>query len=80
MSTTTKLSLPLHGATSPEAAHPTGICHDGLAAILDNSCVQVAVPSTSSSTGQVGQFAVDATHLYVCIAANTWCRVTIATW
>jgi hypothetical protein len=80
MSTTTKLALPLHGATSPEAAHPVGMNHDGAMTILDNCTTLVAVPSTSSSAGSVGQFAVDSGHLYVCTATDTWCRVSIATW
>ena len=39
----------------------------------------VTAPGTSSSTGVAGQWAYDATHIYVCIATNTWCRATIAT-
>lgn len=36
-------------------------------------------PSTSTSTGQVGQVAWDATHFYQCVATNTWVRVALAT-
>lgn len=35
----------------------------------------VAVPSTASSTGSIGQIAYNSTHLYVCVATNTWIRV-----
>jgi len=79
MSATSKLALPLFGAESPETAHPVGQNHDSSMAILDNAAVFVAVPVSATAAGQVGQIAVDATHIYVCIAANTWCRATIAT-
>jgi hypothetical protein len=38
----------------------------------------VAPPSAASSPGIPGQMAFDATHLYVCVAANTWVRATLA--
>jgi hypothetical protein len=38
------------------------------------------VPVSSSAPGTVGQLAYDSTHLYVCVAANTWVRTTLATW
>lgn len=38
----------------------------------------VATPGTASSTGVAGQIAYDATHIYVCVAANTWVRATLA--
>jgi hypothetical protein len=39
----------------------------------------VAAPATSSSAGVAGQIAFDATHIYVCVAPNTWVRATLAT-
>ncbi|QJE95213.1 SGNH/GDSL hydrolase family protein [Luteolibacter luteus] len=39
-----------------------------------------AVPATATSTGIAGDIAWDATHFYVCTAANTWVRVTLAAW
>lgn len=39
----------------------------------------VAAPGTASSTGIAGQIAYDATHIYVCVATNTWVRATLAT-
>lgn len=39
----------------------------------------VAVPATASSSGVAGQVAYDATHFYVCVAADTWVRVALAT-
>jgi hypothetical protein len=34
------------------------------------------VPAHSNSSGLPGQIAYDATHFYVCVAANTWIRFT----
>jgi hypothetical protein len=36
-------------------------------------------PATAASAGTAGMVAYDATHLYVCVAANTWVRVALAT-
>jgi len=49
------------------------------AAILDSAATVIAAPATATSTGKAGQIAFDATHLYVCIATNTWIRATFAT-
>lgn len=40
----------------------------------------VAVPASASSTGTAGQIAYNGTHIFVCVATNTWCRASIATW
>lgn len=40
----------------------------------------VSAPANASASGTAGQWAYDSTHIYVCIATNTWCRATIATW
>lgn len=37
-------------------------------------------PSSASDTGTVGEIKIDANHIYVCTATNTWKRVAIATW
>lgn len=36
-------------------------------------------PATAASPGTPGQIAYDATHIYVCIATNTWVRAVTAT-
>ena len=36
-------------------------------------------PSTSSSTGTLGEIIIDADYIYVCTATNTWKRVAIST-
>ncbi len=40
----------------------------------------VSAPVSSSSSGSPGQIAYDATHIYVCVATDTWVRATLATW
>ena len=35
------------------------------------------VPATSSSAGEVGQFATDTSHFYVCIGTNSWKRISL---
>ena len=40
----------------------------------------VAAPSTAASAGVAGTWAFDATHIYVCIATNSWVRTTLAAW
>jgi hypothetical protein len=44
------------------------------------AAASASAPATAGAAGVAGQIAYDATHIYVCIAANTWCRATIATW
>jgi hypothetical protein len=34
-----------------------------------------SVPASHSATGTAGQIAVDSTHIYFCLAANTWLRI-----
>ena len=36
-------------------------------------------PATAASTGTPGMIAYDSSHVYICVAANTWKRVSIAT-
>lgn len=38
------------------------------------------VPSAANSPGTAGQLAWTSTHLYICVAANTWKRADIAAW
>lgn len=40
---------------------------------------RVAVPPTSTSPGDQGDFASDANHIYFCIAANSWKRIAFTT-
>jgi hypothetical protein len=40
----------------------------------------VAAPSSATSTGTVGQVAYDVSFFYICVATNTWKRVSITGW
>jgi hypothetical protein len=39
-----------------------------------------SAPTSVSSTGTQGQVAFDSTHIYVCVANNTWRRASLTTW
>jgi hypothetical protein len=41
--------------------------------------VSNTAPANSSSAGISGQLAFDSSHLYVCIASNTWVRASLST-
>lgn len=40
----------------------------------------VVTPASATATGTAGQIAYDATHFYVCVAADTWVRASLSTW
>ena len=42
--------------------------------------VNAGVPWGPTANGQAGQFSYDATHIYVCVATNTWLRANLSTW
>jgi hypothetical protein len=79
MSTTSNLSLPIYGPNHPDASHDVGVIVNGAMAILDNAATVVAVPGSATAAGKPNQIAYDATHIYVCVATNTWVRATLAT-
>ncbi len=39
-----------------------------------------SVPASATAAGVAGTIAYDATHIYVCIATNSWVRATTAAW
>ncbi len=39
-----------------------------------------SVPAAADSTGTAGEIVYNSTHLYICVAANTWKRVELSTW
>jgi hypothetical protein len=49
------------------------------ATILDSAATVVPVPASATAAGKPNQIAYDATHIYVCVAVNTWVRATLAT-
>lgn len=36
--------------------------------------------ATSTTTGEAGEICWDSSYLYVCIATNTWRRVSLTSW
>ena len=39
----------------------------------------VNVPTSATSSGNVGEMAFDANYIYICVAANTWRRMSAST-
>ena len=56
-----------------------GLTVNNLAQFNDDVLLGGSVPSSSTDTGVVGQIAVDATYIYVCVGTNSWGRVAIDT-
>lgn len=46
---------------------------------LQEFMLSSSTPTSNSSVGTAGQIAFDSTHLYVCVAANTWVRTSLTT-
>lgn len=38
------------------------------------------VPTANTSPGQAGQIVWDDSHVYICVAANSWKRANLAAW
>lgn len=61
------------------------VAHDAIQAAINahdaalSNLLLGTAPATATSPGTKGQLAFDATHLYVCIATNTWIRAAFAT-
>jgi len=45
---------------------------------VDTHIAFTTVPSSSTDTGVIGQMAVDAHYLYVCVATDTWTRIALS--
>jgi hypothetical protein len=58
---------------------PTVDAVNSNAAVLDAAALLVAAPALAISAGNAGQIAFDVTHIYVCVALNTWTRASLAT-
>lgn len=54
--------------------------HNGATAGGFNLVKWVDVPASAGASGNVGDASYASGYLYVCVAANTWQRVAIATW
>jgi hypothetical protein len=56
-----------------------GIADDGnLHAIEDIRCHLVETPSGAGAAGVAGTIVVSTTHIYVCVATDTWKKVALA--
>lgn len=47
---------------------------------LDSAVILVAAPASAGATGAIGEIAVDAGYVYLCVATDTWLRAAISTW
>jgi hypothetical protein len=52
----------------------------GEAAESKTATASSTVPSSPTDAGTPGSIAFDATHLYICIADDTWKRTGISSW
>lgn len=50
------------------------------ASALSAKATVVAAPDAANSAGVAGVIAFDDTHIYVCVATDTWLRADLATW
>ena len=44
------------------------------------SSIKQETPASAGADGTAGMIRWDSSYIYVCVAANTWKRVAIATW
>lgn len=74
-SVTTNDVLQYNGANWVNAALSLSDLTDGSSVVTTTS-----VPASTTSTGTAGEIAFNTTHLYVCVATDTWRRVALSTW
>jgi hypothetical protein len=53
---------------------------DGAGSLSFRQPASSSAPATASSAGVAGQIAYDSTHIYVCIATNSWIRANASSW
>ena len=46
----------------------------------DSNRHSTSTPASAAASGVTGTIVWDASYIYVCVAADTWKRVAIATW
>ncbi len=51
-----------------------------LSILAANLAFSSDAPATSTSNGTTGTIRYDSTHIYVCVANNSWVRANLATW
>lgn len=69
----------LNNAAGYDTANVTSIAWSAITS-KPNLATRVSVPSTASSSGALGDWAVEDDYAYFCVAANTWKRTTLTTW
>ena len=52
----------------------------GALTVTGNTIIATATPASASASGTAGQISWDSNYVYICISANTWKRVAIASW
>lgn len=67
-----------------------GYAHtSGIQALFNEGAVEASAfklsalntaPASASATGTTGEIRITSTHIYVCIATNTWVRAALTTW
>jgi hypothetical protein len=57
-----------------------GVAGNAWAATLTSLTVATSTPASATAAGTAGTITWDSSYVYVCVAANTWKRVAIATW
>jgi hypothetical protein len=67
---------PIDTNSTPLGSIPTYVPSSGQITFMTPAGA-VPAPATDTSPGFPGQIAFDATHVYICIAINTWRRTTI---
>jgi hypothetical protein len=74
-------------AWSTDMVYKCSVLHESLSTLLLSTRIVAeytpwhsrSVPSTSSSVGNVGDYAIDTSFLYVCVNTNTWKRIALST-
>jgi hypothetical protein len=84
--TSSQLCMDSAGVHLPQLATNTNpLCASGglHAAITNVNCsaglIPISTPTSSSATCTAGQHTADSSYLYICVATNSWRRVTEAT-
>lgn len=73
------VAYPNNDAVTPASVTTTTVTASGT--VTAGTLVTAAnTPATADAVGVAGTIAWDATHIYVCVATNTWVRAELATW
>jgi hypothetical protein len=70
---------PIDTNSTPYGSVPAFNPTSGQITFMQAATLVLPAPATDTSPGYPGQIAYDATHIYICVALNTWRRTTIGT-